>query len=376
MLTVTAQSGGFLAGNFALVEISCDGHPQQLPCIFGRGINVVVLDPVNGSIVETGTFDTHVSPEESSEFAKFIQWLEPGLIVAVAIKDDGSEHLNEDARAALESLGATKARDLAYRDSYCLVGEKGAVRGSVPEAHRKANAGPTENLKKSFDLAARRKKHVFPSGSERNTPIPTELNKVPQLLAGPSNGRWLRRRKNDGALNRVPQDFYPKVWNILSKSGGIRVGKSFLPRDPTVSEKTPEEFNFALEVETILDVIRDPAERQIAVECMMVISKIIDRNPEASPNGEVIDIMRIIREAMIRFWKKWIIDGFSGTSDQAGQKLQDSWGFDKNERMARRLFFDLPQDGPNGTMSYLAGSCLGEFSKFTIDTSLSDCYVS
>nr|CAI5842293.1 unnamed protein product [Callosobruchus analis] len=30
-------------------------------------------------------------------------------------------------------------------------------------------------------------------------------------------GQWLRRRRLDGALNRVPRDFYPRVWGILEK---------------------------------------------------------------------------------------------------------------------------------------------------------------
>ena len=30
-------------------------------------------------------------------------------------------------------------------------------------------------------------------------------------------GQWLRRRRLDGALNRVPKGFYPKVWSILEK---------------------------------------------------------------------------------------------------------------------------------------------------------------
>lgn len=32
-------------------------------------------------------------------------------------------------------------------------------------------------------------------------------------------GQWLRRRRIDGALNRVPKGFYPKVWSILEKVG-------------------------------------------------------------------------------------------------------------------------------------------------------------
>lgn len=30
-------------------------------------------------------------------------------------------------------------------------------------------------------------------------------------------GQWLRRRRLDGALNRVPRDFYPRVWQVLEK---------------------------------------------------------------------------------------------------------------------------------------------------------------
>lgn len=30
-------------------------------------------------------------------------------------------------------------------------------------------------------------------------------------------GQWLRRRRLDGAINRVPVGFYEKVWKILQK---------------------------------------------------------------------------------------------------------------------------------------------------------------
>ena len=30
-------------------------------------------------------------------------------------------------------------------------------------------------------------------------------------------GHWIRRRRLDGALNRVPPDFYPNVWHILER---------------------------------------------------------------------------------------------------------------------------------------------------------------
>lgn len=30
-------------------------------------------------------------------------------------------------------------------------------------------------------------------------------------------GQWLRRRRLDGALNRVPRDFYSRVWTVLER---------------------------------------------------------------------------------------------------------------------------------------------------------------
>lgn len=30
-------------------------------------------------------------------------------------------------------------------------------------------------------------------------------------------GQWLRRRRLDGALNRVPKGFYNNMWNVLNR---------------------------------------------------------------------------------------------------------------------------------------------------------------
>lgn len=232
-LSITCQSGGFKAGNFALIEILADGEGQSPRVIFGRGLNIVVIDPLSGQVIETGSFDTHVSKEEASEFAKTIEWIEPGYIIIVVSKDECSENMTEAAKAACESIGSGLIRNLKYRDSWCIIGEKGALPGTVPEAYRSAVDGPTEAIKRIVDLK--------PDRVLNNTSL-TPQSRFKMML--PSNGRWLRRRKTDGALNRVPSDFYPKVWQLLSKTDGIMIGKAFLPRDPTIYEKTPEELNF------------------------------------------------------------------------------------------------------------------------------------
>lgn len=54
-----------------------------------------------------------------------------------------------------------------------------------------------------------------------------QKSQIGSLLGGDSEGtedvepdrqgQWLRRRRLDGALNRVPRNFYPRVWGVLEK---------------------------------------------------------------------------------------------------------------------------------------------------------------
>ena len=47
--------------------------------------------------------------------------------------------------------------------------------------------------------------------------IANEPNKDEYGFESDRHGQWLRRRRLDGALNRVPSGFYTKIWSILEK---------------------------------------------------------------------------------------------------------------------------------------------------------------
>lgn len=47
------------------------------------------------------------------------------------------------------------------------------------------------------------------------------------------HGQWLRRRRLDGAINRVPMGFYQKVWKILQKCHGLSIDGYVLPSSTT-----------------------------------------------------------------------------------------------------------------------------------------------
>ena len=235
-LKISCRSGGYFSGNFAEISIYRDEKLVNLPFKMGRAINLVAIDSFSGGIILGKNYDLHNSNLECDKFVKDMTNLDLGAIIIIVAKDDMTKNLSEAAVEAIESIGSIRIRELKYRDSYCCIGQKGAAPGSITEMHQESSISSTDSIEKTFDL-------IQPPGAptKRGTLLATIL---------PSDGWWIRRRRNDGvaitnkALNRVPNNFYPKVWHLLSKTKNIRVGTAILSSDPTISESTPEELNF------------------------------------------------------------------------------------------------------------------------------------
>ena len=76
-----------------------------------------------------------------------------------------------------------------------------------------------------------------------------------------------QKRQLDGALNRVPMNFYEQAWYVLNKSPfGIKIYDHLLPQQPTLSDMTDYELNFSIKVEEMLSKIDEPVFRQICIE--------------------------------------------------------------------------------------------------------------
>jgi phosphorylase kinase alpha/beta subunit len=106
-----------------------------------------------------------------------------------------------------------------------------------------------------------------------------------QADAKPVAQDWWRKRQMDGALNRVPQEFYPSVWNLLKHCKGLVIGdklerRNRLESELLIAEMTPGEKNFALMVEHLLNKIQAPEYRQVNAEAMMELAAFMERNPD------------------------------------------------------------------------------------------------
>jgi phosphorylase kinase alpha/beta subunit len=85
------------------------------------------------------------------------------------------------------------------------------------------------------------------------------------------SNKWIQRRMNEGSLSRVPKNFYHKVYAILKRCKGIRIGNRVLESWVTAG-MTSGEKNYALEVENLMDAVKRPGMRQLAVEVLCTIA--------------------------------------------------------------------------------------------------------
>lgn len=152
-------------------------------------------------------------------------------------------------------------------------------------------------------------------------------------------GQWLRRRRLDGALNRVPVGFYQKVWKILQKCHGLSIEGFVLPSS-TTREMTPGEIKFAVHVERVLNRVPQPEYRQLLVEGILVLTMLADVDIQSI--GSIIHIEKIVHIANDMFYK-----------DQKDLGAEDSILEKDQSTGICRLLYDTAPSGRFGTMTYL-----------------------
>uniref|UniRef100_A0A3B4GKZ5 Phosphorylase b kinase regulatory subunit n=1 Tax=Pundamilia nyererei TaxID=303518 RepID=A0A3B4GKZ5_9CICH len=153
------------------------------------------------------------------------------------------------------------------------------------------------------------------------------------------HGQWLRRRRLDGALNRVPVGFYQKVWKILQKCHGLSIEGFVLPSS-TTREMTPGEIKFSVHVETVLNRVPQPEYRQLLVEAILVLTMLADVDIQSI--GSIIHVEKIVHLANDMFDK----DQRDLGAEEHILERDPSTGI-------CRLLYDSAPSGRFGSMTYL-----------------------
>ncbi|NJL84858.1 MAG: glycosyl hydrolase family 15 [Leptolyngbyaceae cyanobacterium SM1_1_3] len=106
-------------------------------------------------------------------------------------------------------------------------------------------------------------------------------------------GDWWRKRKIDGEINRLPEQFYAQIWGLLHHCQGIVIGDKLERRNRLVShlvlsEMTPGEQNFALMINHLLNKIQAPDYRHLTVEALQELAQIFEQNPDLQFEDHIV----------------------------------------------------------------------------------------
>ena len=140
-ITLQASSAGFLDPGYAggIGYLYVDGVNYS---VNARGVNLVVIDEISGKVLDSRRYDTFASSSYSNSLVSYINSLQTGRIVLVAVKDEATRYMTSAAINALYSLGASNWQQ-GYRGSWALIGKVGAGTGNGIQSWHYSGQGPT-----------------------------------------------------------------------------------------------------------------------------------------------------------------------------------------------------------------------------------------
>ncbi len=138
-------------------------------------------------------------------------------------------------------------------------------------------------------------------------------------------GGWKHYRQTEGAMGRVPKDFFKQVWQVMKHCKGLIIGdklerRNRLDSEVILSEMTAGEKNFALRVEHLLNKIEAPEYRQVNIEALMELAAIATANPNLQI-AEYIVLDVLVGHAVRVAW----LDVHPGSSDRYDEDKAAAW---------------------------------------------------
>uniref|UniRef100_A0A667YIZ1 Phosphorylase b kinase regulatory subunit n=1 Tax=Myripristis murdjan TaxID=586833 RepID=A0A667YIZ1_9TELE len=266
--------------------------------------------------------------------------LRVGLIIQV-MATELAQSLNCSGEEATESLMSMSPSELKNLLHHILSGKEFGVQRSANHTpaisiHHLGNVGATKSERAGISkLKSDMKMQTEPKLSQKTKKKKTSF----PVAKDTRHGQWLRRRRLDGALNRVPVGFYQKVWRILQKCHGLSIEGFVLPSS-TTREMTPGEIKFSVHVETVLNRVPQPEYRQLLVEAILVLTMLADVDIQSI--GSIIHVEKIVQLANDMFYK----DQRDLGAEEHILERDPSTG-------VCRLLYDSAPSGRFGSMTYL-----------------------
>ena len=135
-------SAGFLDGTYASIQYN---FLEQVSNTFFRGFATALVDEIDLHPYNVRTFEYPVTPSRDS-LISYLNSLNNGSIIAIAATDEVSTFFSgtvgNNLKQTLKGFGSVYVDSIGWRDSWAMIGIKGAPQGTVPEAFSKSLQGP------------------------------------------------------------------------------------------------------------------------------------------------------------------------------------------------------------------------------------------
>ncbi|XP_077199238.1 phosphorylase b kinase regulatory subunit alpha, liver isoform isoform X5 [Paroedura picta] len=300
---------------------------------------------------------------QPSLFAEMLR-LRIGLIIQV-MATELARSLNCSGEEASESLMNLSPFDMKNLLHHILSGKEFGVERSMRpldsstsspaiSIHEVGHTGATKTERSGITRLKSEMKQRCSSPSSPTSTSSLTGSGGHGISWGDRQGQWLRRRRLDGAINRVPVGFYPKVWKILQKCHGLSIDGYVLPSS-TTREMTACEIKFAVHVESVLNHVPQPEYRQLLVEAILVLTVLSEI--EVNSIGGIIHVDRIVHIANELFLQE---QKSLGATDSLLERDLDTG--------ICYLLYDSAPSGAYGTMTYLTKAVASYLQEFLPST--------
>ena len=136
------SSAGASDGKFASMQYNL---LEELPSTYFWGVGTALIDTISLKPYGFKTF-IYPNPPAGDSLLNYLQGLPGGTVLAMAICDDGAQSVlgfsgGTPVRNEIKHWGSKFIDSVGYRESWCMIGKKGAAIGSVPEVYKKLFQG-------------------------------------------------------------------------------------------------------------------------------------------------------------------------------------------------------------------------------------------
>ncbi|MHB1686875.1 MAG: C25 family cysteine peptidase [Ignavibacteriaceae bacterium] len=136
------SSAGSSDGELGSIQYNLN---EMLPTTYYWGIATALIDTLTLKPYKVKYF-LYPNPPAGDSLLSYLKSLPQGTVMAMAICDDGAQSVlgytgGTPVRNEIKNWGSVYIDSVRYRESWCIIGKKGALPGTVPEVYKKQFTG-------------------------------------------------------------------------------------------------------------------------------------------------------------------------------------------------------------------------------------------